>query len=27
RVANGKTTKSEDLGHNEFSIYKIAPTF
>ncbi|MDZ5359901.1 hypothetical protein U2F42_19655, partial [Salmonella enterica subsp. enterica serovar Meleagridis] len=20
-------TKSEDLGHNEFSIYKIAPTF
>ncbi|WP_261832176.1 UxaA family hydrolase [Leminorella grimontii] len=27
RVANGKTTKSEDLGHAEFSIYKIAPTF
>lgn len=27
RVANGKTTKSEDLGHVEFSIYKIAPTF
>lgn len=27
RVANGKTTKSEDLGHKEFSIYKIAPTF
>ncbi|WP_411177258.1 UxaA family hydrolase (plasmid) [Klebsiella oxytoca] len=27
RVANGKTTKAEDLGHKEFSIYKIAPTF
>lgn len=27
RVANGKTTKAEDLGHQEFSIYKIAPTF
>ncbi len=22
-----KTTKSEDLGHNEFLFYKIAPTF
>lgn len=27
RVANGKTTKAETLGHQEFSIYKIAPTF
>ncbi|WP_003544900.1 UxaA family hydrolase [Desulfotomaculum nigrificans] len=27
QVANGKTTKAEELGHNEFSIYKIAPTF
>jgi altronate dehydratase large subunit len=26
-VANGKTTKAEQLGHKEFSIYKIAPTF
>jgi altronate dehydratase large subunit len=26
-VANGKTTKAEELGHKEFSIYKIAPTF
>lgn len=27
QVANGKTTKAEQLGHIEFSIYKIAPTF
>ena len=27
KVSNGKTTKAEDLGHKEFSIYKIAPTF
>lgn len=27
RVANGKKTKAEVLGHDEFSIYKIAPTF
>ena len=27
KVSNGKTTKAEDLGHQEFSIYKIAPTF
>lgn len=27
KVANGKTTKAEQLGHREFSIYKIAPTF
>lgn len=27
RVANGKLTKAEALGHDEFSIYKIAPTF
>lgn len=26
-VANGKTTKAEDLNHQEFSIYKIAPSF
>ncbi len=26
-VANGKTTKAEELGHKEFSIYKTAPTF
>ncbi len=26
-VANGKLTKAESLGHNEFGIYKIAPTF
>jgi altronate dehydratase large subunit len=26
-VANGKTTKAEDLNHHEFSIYKIAPSF
>lgn len=26
-VANGKTTKAEDLNHHEFSIYKVAPTF
>jgi altronate dehydratase large subunit len=27
RVANGKTTKAEELGHNEFSIYKTGFTF
>jgi altronate dehydratase large subunit len=27
QVANGKTTKAEQLGHNEFSIYRIGPTF
>ena len=27
KVINGKTTKAEQLGHKEFSIYKIAPTF
>ncbi len=27
RVANGKTTKAEQLGHNEFSIYRVGPTF
>ena len=27
RVANGKQTKAETLGHDEFSIYKIAPSF
>lgn len=26
-VANGKLTKAESLGHKEFGIYKIAPTF
>lgn len=26
-VANGKLTKAESLGHREFGIYKIAPTF
>ena len=26
-VANGKFTKAESLGHKEFGIYKIAPTF
>ena len=26
-VANGKFTKAESLGHYEFGIYKIAPTF
>lgn len=26
-VSCGKTTKAENLGHKEFSIYKIAPTF
>lgn len=26
-VANGKLTKAESLGHMEFGIYKIAPTF
>ncbi len=26
-VANGKLTKAESLGHHEFGIYKIAPTF
>lgn len=26
-VANGKFTKAESLGHREFGIYKIAPTF
>ena len=26
-VSNGKTTKAEELGHKEFCIYKIAPTF
>jgi altronate dehydratase large subunit len=26
-VSNGKPTKSESLGHKEFGIYKIAPTF
>lgn len=26
-VANGKLTKAECLGHKEFGIYKIAPTF
>ena len=26
-VANGKLTKAESLGHNEFGMYKIAPTF
>lgn len=26
-VANGKSTKAEVLGHDEFSIYKIAPSF
>lgn len=26
-VASGKFTKSESLGHREFGIYKIAPTF
>ncbi|MFZ5946266.1 MAG: UxaA family hydrolase [Bacillota bacterium] len=27
KVANGKTTKAEELGHTEFSIYRIGPTF
>lgn len=27
KVANGKTTKAEQLGHKEFSIYKKASTF
>ncbi|QWA10955.1 UxaA family hydrolase [Sodalis ligni] len=27
KVANGKSTKAEELGHDEFSIYKIAPSF
>ncbi|MDK2822797.1 MAG: altronate dehydratase large subunit [Clostridia bacterium] len=27
KVANGKTTKAEELDHNEFSIYRIGPTF
>lgn len=27
KVANGKNTKAEQLGHREFSIYKSAPTF
>ncbi|AOY77113.1 UxaA family hydrolase [Clostridium formicaceticum] len=27
KVANGKNTKAEQLGHKEFSIYKSAPTF
>lgn len=26
-VCNGKLTKAEALGHKEFSIYKLAPTF
>ena len=26
-VANGQTTKAEVLGHQEFGIYKLAPTF
>ncbi|MGI6449597.1 MAG: UxaA family hydrolase [Desulfitobacteriia bacterium] len=26
-VANGKLTKAESLGHKEFGIYRIAPTF
>ena len=26
-VASGKLTKAESLGHKEFGIYKIAPTF
>jgi altronate dehydratase large subunit len=26
-VANGKLTKAERLGHNEFSIYRVGPTF
>jgi altronate dehydratase large subunit len=26
-VAGGKLTKSERLGHTEFSIYRIGPTF
>ncbi|MEI7832301.1 MAG: UxaA family hydrolase [bacterium] len=26
-VANGKLTKAEELGHTEFSIYRIGPTF
>lgn len=26
-VANGKLTKAESLGHREFGIYKLAPTF
>jgi altronate dehydratase large subunit len=26
-VANGKLTKAESLGHREFGIYKIGPTF
>ena len=26
-VANGKLTKAESLGHKEFGMYKIAPTF
>lgn len=27
QVANGKLTKAESLGHREFGIYKIGPTF
>ena len=27
KVASGETTKAEILGHQEFGIYKIAPTF
>ena len=26
-VANGKLTKAEQLGHTEFSIYRVGPTF
>ena len=26
-VANGKLTKAERLGHTEFSIYRMGPTF
>jgi len=27
KVANGRKPKAEILGHQEFGIYKIAPTF